>query len=171
MREMWEAAQQSLRKAQRKQKVYHDCRAKEASLMVGDRVFIHTPTLKSDPAHKLASPFKGPYRVIGVHDNGLDVVLVSNPRASSIRVALNRVRRCPEEVQVPGEQPASPAADQGSAPSSPGPPDGADQETNPDEKDGVDHLEGDGDVKGGVVWEKRLRPRKNSSAERKSGEM
>ena len=37
--------QQSLRKAQRKQKVYHDRRAKEASFRVGGRVFIHTSRL------------------------------------------------------------------------------------------------------------------------------
>ena len=46
----WEAAQQSLQTAQKKQKKHHDRHAKESNFEVGDRVFVHTPTLKQGPA-------------------------------------------------------------------------------------------------------------------------
>ena len=56
------------------------------------------PSLKSGPAHKLARPFKGLFRVVAVHPNGAEVVLVEKPRSSPIRVAFNRLRWCPKEV-------------------------------------------------------------------------
>ena len=108
---MWEAAQQSLQTAQKKQK-HHDHHAKERNFEVGDRVFILTPTLKQGHAYKPVSPFKGPYQVVGTHANGLDMVVISKPFSPSIRVALNRIRCCPEEMQVPGDQ-TPPAVDGG----------------------------------------------------------
>ena len=88
MSEMWAAAQKNVRRAQRRQKHYHDRRAREDKFKVGERVFVHTPTLKSGPAHKLASPFKGPYRIVTTCDSGVEVVDVGNPRSPPIRVAL-----------------------------------------------------------------------------------
>ena len=98
MSEVWQAAQDRLQKAQRKQKQQHDQRASSVDARVGDRVFVYMPSLKSGPAHKLARPFKGPFRVVALHSNGAEVVPVDKPRASPTRVALNRLRWCPEEL-------------------------------------------------------------------------
>ena len=142
MSEMWAAAQRNVRRAQRRQKHYHDRRAREDKFKVGEHVFVHTPTLKSGPTHKLASPFKGPYRIVTTFDSGVEVVDVGNPRSPPIRVALGRVRRCPGEIRVPGEEriPNSQGMD--------GDTRGSRQGT-------------DGDTSGCPTWAKRLRPRKH----------
>ena len=56
MGEMWTTAQRNIRRAQRRQKHYHDHRAREEKFKVEERAFVHTPTLKSGPVHKLVSP-------------------------------------------------------------------------------------------------------------------
>ena len=56
------------------------------------------PAATTGQTRKLARPFKGPYRVVATHPNGVEVRLVENPRASVLRVALNRIRRCPKEI-------------------------------------------------------------------------
>lgn len=58
---------------------------------VEDQVFIHMPALKSGPAHKLAEPVKEPYWALATNASSFEAVVVTNPRASSIRVALNQV--------------------------------------------------------------------------------
>ena len=64
----------------------------------GERVFVYMPAAKSNTAYKLARPFHGPYRVVHVVDNGVEVRPVDQPHATPTRVALNRVRRCPVEM-------------------------------------------------------------------------
>ena len=59
-------------------------------------MFVFMPSLKSGPAHKLALPYKGPYRIIRLYENGADVQLIDCPRAQPIRVALNRLRHYPQ---------------------------------------------------------------------------
>ena len=61
-------------------------------------MFVFMPAASSGKAYKLSRPFHGPYHVIRVHENGVEVRPVDQPRATTIRVALNRVRRCPREV-------------------------------------------------------------------------
>lgn len=91
----WSHAQKMVRKAQNRQKKQHDKTSRNADFQVGDRVFVYMPGLKSGPAHKLACPYKGPYRIIGVYPNGAEVVLIERPNTTPLRVALNRVRRDP----------------------------------------------------------------------------
>ena len=98
MSEAWDVAQKNIHKAQKRQKRQHDKGAKNFDFHVGDRVFVHMPSLKSGPGHKLARPFKGPYRILEVFPNGADVVLVDKPSSAVIRVALNRLRYCPTEL-------------------------------------------------------------------------
>ena len=50
-------------------------------------------------AYRFARPFKGPYQIIRLFVNGAEVILISKPQAGTIRVALNRVRRCPSEFK------------------------------------------------------------------------
>ena len=99
MSEVWKKAQKCVQKAQKRQKVQHDKRATPADFKIGERVFVHMPALKSGPAYKLAHPFKGPYQVVENYPNGVGLVPVDKPRATPIRVALNRMRRCPGQIQ------------------------------------------------------------------------
>ena len=60
--------------------------------------------MKSETAHKLANPFKGPYRVITLCDSGVEVVDVGYPQSPPICVALSQVRQYPGEIRVLGEE-------------------------------------------------------------------
>ena len=98
MSETWANAKQMVQKAQKKQKAHHDRTSQNTDFRVGDRVFVFIPAMKSGPAHKLACPYKGPYRIIELYPNGAELVLIRRPKLRTIRVALNRIRRCPDEV-------------------------------------------------------------------------
>ena len=54
---------------------------------------------KTGKAYKFACPYVGPYRVLELYNNGASVKLISKPNDSPIRVALNRVRLCPDEIK------------------------------------------------------------------------
>ena len=82
--EAWKLAQAQTKKAQRKQKANYDRTAKEPPLRVGDRVFLYVPSAKRGKAHKFARPFKGPYRVVHLYDNGADIRPVDRPRADTV---------------------------------------------------------------------------------------
>ena len=58
---------------------------------LGDRVFMFMPAMKSGPTYKLACPYRGSYRIIELHPNEAEVVLVDRPKDPAIRVALNRI--------------------------------------------------------------------------------
>ena len=94
----WQLAQDQIKKAQASQKSYYDASATEPNIRKGDRVYVYTPAKKSGTAYKFARPFVGPYRVLNKYETGVDVRLVSKPFAKPIRVALSRVRMCPEEI-------------------------------------------------------------------------
>ena len=83
---------------QQKQKAQHDKRARDFAFSPEDRVFVYMPAIKSGPAYKLTRPYKGPYHVITVHPNGVELQSVDHPKAKTIRVALNRVRYCPTAI-------------------------------------------------------------------------
>ena len=158
MQEAWGLAQQNLKKAQKKQKLYHDKKSNRPDFRVGDRVFVFMPVLKSGPAHKLARPYKGPYRVIATYPNGVELVPVDKPKAIPIRVALNRVRRCPSDV--PQESLPEPMVN--TQPNS----DTECGEQTHEEGDRVREIEEEADSTNNhesTVWGKRLRPRKPSS--------
>ena len=59
------------------------------------RVFVYMPANFST-AYKLARPYRGPYSVVRVVENGVEVRPVDKPH--STLVALKRVYRCPEEM-------------------------------------------------------------------------
>ena len=98
MSEAWELAQSNIQTAQGKQKRQHDRGVKNADFQVGDSVFVHMPALKSVPSHKLARPFKGPFQIQKLFPNGARIVPIQSPRSAGLRVALNRLRRCPKEL-------------------------------------------------------------------------
>ena len=58
----------------------------------------YMPAAVQGKDHKLARPYHGPYRVLTVTPTNAEVRLISDPTASSIFVALSRVRQCyPEQ--------------------------------------------------------------------------
>ena len=99
MNEAWSVAKTALEKAQTKQKIQHDKSVRNADFRVGERVFVFMPSLKTGPAHKLARLFKGPYRILKLYPNGVDLQSIEHPQSQTIRVALNRVRRFPQQPQ------------------------------------------------------------------------
>ena len=95
----WDLARKAVAKAQKQQKHHHDKKAKNANFKIGERVFVRMPAVQTGPLRKLSRPFKGPYRVTALYPNGADVLLIGKPRSDPIRVSLNRLRWCPEEIQ------------------------------------------------------------------------
>ena len=67
---------------------------------MGDRVYVYMPAERLGKAYKFARPFKGPYRILTMFDNGAEVKLIEKLQTHPIRVALNRVRRCPHEIPI-----------------------------------------------------------------------
>ena len=55
------------------------------------------PSLAS-MTYKLARPCRGPYSVVRVVENGIEVRPVDKPYSATTLVALKRVYRCPEEM-------------------------------------------------------------------------
>ena len=97
----WDTARAAISKAQKHQKHHHDKRANDPKVSIGDSVFVYFPSKKSGRAYKFAKPFQGPYLVEKVFDNGVQLKRVGQPRAKSLRIALNRVRKCPKELANP----------------------------------------------------------------------
>ena len=96
----WSVAKEQIENARQRQKKQYDRHAKDPKILIGDRVMVHMPGELQVKEHKLVHPFHGPYRVLKVTPNNVEVVLIDKPRDSSIFVALNRVRLCyPEQPE------------------------------------------------------------------------
>jgi len=92
----WEEARKNVKNAQKKQKKYYDRRAQDSLLTVGDRVFLKKFSEKNN---KLARMFHGPYWVVEISlNNTAQIRRVDKPQEEPILVAMDRLRRCPEEV-------------------------------------------------------------------------
>ena len=50
-------------------------------------------------AYKFAKKFQGPFRIMAIYDNGVELKNINKPDSKHIRVALNRVQRCPKEIK------------------------------------------------------------------------
>ena len=98
MADAWRIARNNVKDAQRKQKRQYDKRTRPVKYAVGDRVFVLMPGARNTKAYKFARPFHGPYRVMVVHDTGLEVRPVDRPQSPLIRVAFDRVRPCSTEI-------------------------------------------------------------------------
>ena len=93
--EAWELAK---KKAQSKQKALYDRQTKSPQFSVGDRVFVYMPAAKACKAYKFARPFYGPYRILEQNELGVVVRPVDKPQSEPIRVAYDRIRKCPDEI-------------------------------------------------------------------------
>jgi hypothetical protein len=96
--EAWALAHQSIKQAQRRQKVQYDKRIKEPDYEVGQRVMVHHPSHIRGEAWKLARPYFGPYEVIALTPTNAEVKPLNHPNGKSIFVALDRLRHCYPEM-------------------------------------------------------------------------
>ena len=96
--EAWELAKNNNKKAQSKQKALYDRQTKSPQFSVGDRVFVYMPAAKACKAYKFARPFYGPYRILEQNELGVVVRPVDKPQSEPIRVAYDRIRKCPNEI-------------------------------------------------------------------------
>uniref|UniRef100_A0A1X7UR29 Integrase catalytic domain-containing protein n=1 Tax=Amphimedon queenslandica TaxID=400682 RepID=A0A1X7UR29_AMPQE len=96
--EAWDIARSSISKAQKAQKKQRDKEVRVKPIRVGDRVMVYMPHEAMGKNRKLARPHFGPYRVVEVHPNGVTVKPVDKPRDATIRVNLDRVTLCPNEL-------------------------------------------------------------------------
>ena len=71
---------------------------------MGERVFVYMPAAGQGEAYKFAKRFQGPFRITTLYDNGVELKNISKPGSKPIRVALNRVRRCPKEMKDTTEE-------------------------------------------------------------------
>ena len=98
MSEAWELARDHVKCAQKRQKMYHDRKARPPQFLTGDRVFLYKPAEKTGEGRKLARPYHGPYWIIELTVNNAQIRRIDKPHDEPIRVALDRLRRCPAEV-------------------------------------------------------------------------
>ena len=98
MSEAWELARQCIGKAQRRQKEYYDRRGRPPNFRAGERVFLYKPAEKTGEARKFARPYHGPYCIVEVDTNTARIRRVDKPEEDTIRVSLDRLRRCPVEA-------------------------------------------------------------------------
>ena len=93
-----ELAQKCIRNSQKKQKQNYDKRARANVFKVGERAFLYKPAAKSGKAYKFARPYCGPYRIVEITANDAKIRPIDRPSEEPIFVALDRLRRCPEEI-------------------------------------------------------------------------
>ena len=56
------------------------------------------PTSRQGEAYKFSKPFEGPFRITSLYDNGADLKSIDKSKSKVIRVALDRIRKCPKEI-------------------------------------------------------------------------
>jgi len=61
-------------------------------------VFLFKPAERSGEKHQLARPYYGPYRVIKLTSNNAYIRRVDKPEAELLLVAMDYLRRCPNEI-------------------------------------------------------------------------
>ena len=76
----------------------YDRKSRPPKIQEGERVFLFKPAEKRGKARKFARPFHGPYRVVQIDSNTAMIRRVDKPGEEPVLVALERLRRCPEEV-------------------------------------------------------------------------
>ena len=141
MSEAWGLARQCIGKAQKSQKQYYDRKCRLPNFKVGER---YKPAEKTGEARKFARPYHGPFRILELDVNTARIRRVDRPQDEPILVALDRLRRCPDEIADeywPPDKKKSKAHCQATVPSdvplSPRPIAGANQPTKPQPQRGV----------------------------------
>ena len=76
----WDCARKQIKKAQKKQKYEHDQHAMDTGFHIGDRVFVYIPAAGQGEAYKFAKKLQGPYCIMAMHDNGVELKNNDKPR-------------------------------------------------------------------------------------------
>ena len=71
-----------------KQKVQHDKKLRDFTFSLGDRVFVYMPVIRSGSAYKLMKPYKGPFRSIKTHPNGVEFRSVDHSKKLTLLESL-----------------------------------------------------------------------------------
>ena len=98
MSEAWSLARVHINRAQKRQKGVYDRSARGSNFQEGERVFLYKPAEQTGAKRKFARPFHGPYQLVEVGTNTAKIRPVDRPAEEPILVALNWLRRCPDEV-------------------------------------------------------------------------
>ena len=94
----WENTQVSVRDAQTRYKNQYNRSAKhQFHVAIGDRVFVVEKGIRG---RKLSRPFQGPYRIVKVGDNNVEVRPVGRPSDPPERLNIEQVRPRPREIPV-----------------------------------------------------------------------
>ena len=108
MSQAWETARKMVDKAQKRQKRNYDRNCRPPDFIEGERVFLLKPAEKTGERRKLARPFHGPYRVVRLDTNTAHIRRVDKPQDDTILVAVDRLRRCPDDLEEGCWPPAGP---------------------------------------------------------------
>jgi len=95
----WESAREHIKDVQEKQKRFHDRQLRPCKKSAGDRVMVYFLQI----GWERHTSFRGPYQVQRLFPIGVEVSSLMKGKNQIIRVALNRVRRCPKELQLDEE--------------------------------------------------------------------
>ena len=96
--EAWDLARTHIKRAQKQQKLAYDQHARTPNFLVGDRVFLLKPVEKTGEGWKLARAYHGPNRVVKLVDKNAHIRRVDRPESDLLLVAIDCLRRCPDEI-------------------------------------------------------------------------
>ena len=94
LQKVWTQAGLQLKFQQEQYKEQYDKNAKSHVIKPGDKIMLSTPLTKKGLSNKLNRPFKGPYDVLNVTDNNIQITKKRNK--SPITVSVNRCRLVPK---------------------------------------------------------------------------
>ena len=96
----WTLVGNAIKNAQGQQKQQHDAQACSTTHSVQLhlwKMFVYMSAM-SGSAYKLVRPYHGPYSVVRVVENGIEVRPVDKRHSTTTLVVLNWVRRCTEKM-------------------------------------------------------------------------
>ena len=91
----WDQARENVESAQIRYKKQYDKSAQEITILAGERVMVKREAGKKG---KLSCRYEGPYRVVEVRGNTVEVRPVEQPDAPTEIVNITRICQCPSEV-------------------------------------------------------------------------
>ena len=103
----WDNARRQIEKAQERQKDQYDRQTEEVQFREGDTVYLFMPAKLTGEMRKLNRPNEGPFQIVRAHDTYAEVVRKGRGRKKTLRVAWERLRRCPPELLTRLEEEAS----------------------------------------------------------------
>ena len=98
MAEAWRTAKDCIQQAQEKQQWQHNKGRRPTEFQEGETVYLFMPAKLSGKERKLQSPTDGPYKITRLWPTGTEVRKLKGQDSKSIRIALDRLRKCPDEL-------------------------------------------------------------------------